>query len=47
MATTIDEVWQLLGELIQAQKKTERQIQQVNEQIGKLGNRLGKFVESQ
>jgi hypothetical protein len=104
MATTADEVWQLLGELIQAQKETERrfqeterrfqegehrfqeterllreqsqaterrfqegehrfqeterllreqsqetdrQIKQVNEQLGKLGNRLGEFVEWQ
>lgn len=47
MTTTIDEVWQLLGELIQAQKETERQIRSVNEQIGKLGNRLGEFAESQ
>ena len=69
MATTADEVWQLLGELIQSQKeterllkeqsqetekllreqsqKTDRQIQQVNEQLGKLGNRLGEFVEWQ
>jgi len=58
MATTVDEVWQLLGELIQAQKeterllqeqsqKTDRQIQSVNEQIGKLGNQLGEFAEWQ
>lgn len=108
MATTADEVWQLLGELVQAQKEqreesarmrqeaermrqeadrrsqemdrrfqeqreeaermrreadrrsremdrrfqeTERflkeQSQRVDEQIGKLGNRLGEFVESQ
>jgi hypothetical protein len=58
MATASDEVWQLLGELIEAQKetrrilqeqsrKTDRQIQQVNEQLGKLGNRLGEFVEWQ
>jgi hypothetical protein len=87
MATTADEVWQLLGELIQAQKETDRrlleterllreqtqeterllreqtqeterlllqqsqktdqQIQRVNEQLGKLGNRLGEFVEWQ
>jgi hypothetical protein len=58
MATKVDEVWQLLGELIQAQKekerlfqeqsqKNDRQIQNVNEQIGKLGNRLGEFAEWQ
>ncbi len=42
-----DDVWQLLGELIQAQKETERQIQSVNQQIGKLSNRLGEFIERQ
>jgi hypothetical protein len=76
MATTADDVWRLLGELVTAQKeterrfqeterilkeqsleterilkeqsqKTDRQIKQVNEQIGKLGNRLGEFVEYQ
>lgn len=51
MATTRDDVWQLLGELIEAQKETERQIQSVNQRVnqlpGKLGNRLGEFAESQ
>ena len=58
MATTADKVWQLLGELIQSQKEsdhrfreTERLIkeqnQRVDEQLGKLGNRLGEFVEWQ
>ncbi|MBE9204167.1 DUF3782 domain-containing protein [Synechocystis salina LEGE 06099] len=31
MATTADEVWQLLGELIQAQKETERQLKEQGE----------------
>ena len=69
MTTTADEVWQLLGELIQSQKETERLLQEqsqesdrrfreterlikeqnkrVDEQLGKLGNRLGEFVEWQ
>lgn len=69
MATTADDVWRLLGELAEAQKETERQMQetkqllqeettatrqllrqqnqQFNEQMGKLGNRLGEFVEWQ
>ncbi len=94
MATTSEEVWQLLGELISAQKETERRFQETerllkeqtqeterllkeqsqeterrfqeterrfqeterilkqqskktDEQIGKLGNRLGEFVEWQ
>ena len=29
MATTADEVWQLLGELIQSQKETERLLQEL------------------
>ena len=28
MATTADEVWQLLGELIQSQKETDRRFQE-------------------
>jgi hypothetical protein len=58
MATTADEVWQLLGELIQSQKETDRRFREterlikeqnkrVDEQLGKLGNRLGEFVEWQ
>lgn len=94
MTTTADEVWQLLGELLQSQKETDRrfqaterllreqsqeadrrfqeanrrfqeterlikeqnqatekflreQSQRVDQQLGKLGNRLGEFVESQ
>lgn len=69
MATTADDVWRLLGELAEAQKETERQLQQTkqilqeettatrqllrqqnqqfNEQMGKLGNRLGELVEWQ
>ena len=69
MATTADDVWRLLGELVEAQKETERrfqeterllkeqsqeterllkeQSQRVDKQLGKLGNRLGEFVEWQ
>ena len=83
MANTAEEVWQLLGELAEAQKKTEQgfqemkerfaeterllkeqslesdrrfqeterllkeQSQRVDKQLGKLGNRLGEFVEWQ
>ncbi len=65
MANTAEEVWQLLGELVEAQKKTEQGFQEIkerfaeterllkeqsrktDEQIGKLGNRLGEFVEWQ
>jgi hypothetical protein len=87
IATTADDVWRLLGELVAAQKETDRrfqeterflqeqsqetdrrfqetecllgeqsqathrllkeQSQRVDEQLGKLGNRLGEFVEWQ
>lgn len=75
MATTADDVWRLSGELVEAQKETERmfqeterrfqetermfqeterkfqetdrRIQLVNQELGKLGNRLGEFVEWQ
>ncbi|BAG02449.1 MULTISPECIES: hypothetical protein [Microcystis] len=76
MATTADDVWRLLGELVEAQKETDRrfqeterlmreqrqesdrrfqeterllkeQSQRVDKQLGKLGNRLGEFVEWQ
>jgi hypothetical protein len=80
MATSADDVWRLLGELIAAQKETDRrfqetdrllreqsqetdrllreqsqetdrilkeQSQRVDAQLGKLGNRLGEFVEWQ
>ena len=32
MATTADEVWQLLGELIQSQKETERLLQEQSQE---------------
>lgn len=57
-AYTPEDVWRLLGELLEAQKETERRFQeterllreearQLNQQIAKLGNRLGEFVEWQ
>jgi hypothetical protein len=57
MATTADDVWRLLGELIESQKetdrrfqetdrilkeqaqKTDRQIQQMSQQLGALGGK--------
>jgi hypothetical protein len=33
MATTADEVWQLLGELLQAQKETNLKFQETDSQI--------------
>ena len=32
MATTADEVWELLGELIQAQKETESRLQEQSQE---------------
>jgi hypothetical protein len=59
MATTADDVWRILGELAEAQKETERQLQETK-QIFKLQNQadstsnwansaidLGEFVEWQ
>ncbi len=52
MATTADEVWQLLGELIEAQKKTDeqlkktdRKIKELGKQIGGLSSKFGSFTE--
>uniref|UniRef100_UPI0025E7A505 DUF3782 domain-containing protein n=1 Tax=uncultured Thiodictyon sp. TaxID=1846217 RepID=UPI0025E7A505 len=52
-ATTADEVWALLRELLKAQKETDRkfqetdrQIQEVNRQLGRLGGQWGLFVEN-
>ena len=36
MATTADEVWQLLGELIQAQKETERMLKEQREEAERM-----------
>jgi hypothetical protein len=47
MATTADDVWQILKELAEAQKETERIVKQVSKEVGKLSNRLGEFVEWQ
>jgi hypothetical protein len=45
MATTADDVWQLLAELATAQKETEKQLkesnQQFNRQIKELGKQIG------
>jgi hypothetical protein len=56
MATTADDVWQLLAELATAQKETEkqlkesnqqfnRQIKELGKQIGGLGAKFGSFTE--
>ena len=45
MATTADDVWQLLAELTAAQKQTDRQIKELGKQIGGLGAKFGSFTE--
>jgi len=52
-ATSADDVWKLLGELVEAQKETERrfqetdlQITRLSKEIGALGGRWGRFVEN-
>ena len=51
MATTADEVWQLLGELVASQKETDRRMQETDRQIRavnkELGDGLGEFVQWQ
>ena len=45
MATTADDVWQLLAELTSAQKQTDRQLKELGKQIGGLGAKFGSFTE--
>jgi len=52
MTTTADDIWRILRELSESQKETDRQFQEtdrrlkeVTANIGKLGNRLGDFIE--
>ena len=52
MATTADDVWQLLTELTTAQKETDRQLKatdrqlkELGKQIGGLGSKFGSFTE--
>ena len=45
MATTTDDVWQLLAELNTAQKATDRQLNKLGKQIGGLGAKFGSFTE--
>ena len=52
MATTADDVWQMLAELTTsqseltaAQKETDRQLKELGKQIGGLGAKFGSFTE--
>ena len=42
--TTADDVWQLLAELTQAQKETDRQLKETDLQLKELGKELGKQI---
>lgn len=52
MTTTAEDIWKILRELAESQKETDRKFQEtdcrlkeVTANIGKLGNRLGDFIE--
>ncbi|TAN47666.1 MAG: DUF3782 domain-containing protein [Methylococcaceae bacterium] len=44
-AIVADDIWAILRELAQSQRETDRKIKEVTASIGKLGNRLGDFIE--
>lgn len=52
MSTTAEEIWAILREVAQSQKETDRKFQETDKKIkavttniGRLGNRLGDFIE--
>jgi hypothetical protein len=45
MTTKEEDIWRILRELSESQKDTDRRLKEVTANIGKLGNRLGEFVE--
>lgn len=52
MTLVVDDIWAILRELAQSQKDTDRKFQETDRKIkeltssvGKLGNRLGEFIE--
>ena len=52
MSTVADDIWAILRELAESQKETDKKFQEtdlkikeVTQSIGKLGNRLGDFIE--
>jgi hypothetical protein len=47
MATTADEVWQLLGELVQAQKETERLLNEQREEIDRRFQETERLLKEQ
>lgn len=45
METSFAEIRQILTELAQSQKETDRLVKQNQKQLGELGNKLGSFAE--
>ena len=45
MSSPAEEIWAILREVAASQKETDKKIKEVTASIGKLGNRLGDFIE--
>ncbi|MEI6333561.1 MAG: DUF3782 domain-containing protein [Methylococcaceae bacterium] len=45
MSVEADEIWAILREVASEQKALQREVKEVNKNIGRLTNRLGEFVE--
>lgn len=45
MSTAVDDIWLILRELVKSQKETDLKLKEVTSNIGRLGNRLGEFIE--
>lgn len=45
MSAASDEIWEILNRLVKSSEDTDRKLKEVTAAIGRLGNRLGEFVE--
>ena len=45
MSSPAEEIWAILREVAESQKETDKKIKEVTASIGRLGNRLGEFIE--
>ena len=45
MSSSAEEIWAILREVAESQKETDKKIKEVTANIGRLGNRLGEFIE--
>ena len=45
MSSPAEEIWAILREVAESQKETDKKIKEVTANIGRLGNRLGEFIE--